>query len=147
MAVRMEGKGFVVGGTIVCERPSSGIAGWRGGWIAGIGSEGTRPALLPAGPVPERWNVGLVFIETTHGPAIGCTGLFAYIHSLSDGAWNDACARAALCKVDGWFIFLKYLFSGGRWQAQGWENRKSFHAAPPEYYCCGRKLGGPAWRS
>ena len=36
------------------ERPSSGIAGWRGGLIAGIGSEGTRPALLPAGPVPER---------------------------------------------------------------------------------------------
>jgi len=36
------------------ERPSSGIAGWRGGSIADIESEGTRPALLPAGPVPER---------------------------------------------------------------------------------------------
>ena len=52
---------------IVAERPSSGIAGWRGGWIARIGSEGTRPALLPAGPVPERWNVKSVFIETPDG--------------------------------------------------------------------------------
>jgi len=61
---------------IFTERPSSGIARWRGGWIAGIGSEGTRPALLPAGPVPERWNVISVFIETPHGPAINCTSLF-----------------------------------------------------------------------
>ena len=61
----------------VSERPSSGIAGWRGGWIAHIGSEGTRPALLPAGPVPERWNVKLVFIETPDGPAINCTSLLA----------------------------------------------------------------------
>jgi len=38
----------------VAQRPPSGIAGWRGGWIANSGSEGTRPALLPAGPVPER---------------------------------------------------------------------------------------------
>ena len=58
---------------IFSERPSSGIAGWRGGWIAEIGSEGTRPALLPAGPVPERWNVKLVFIETPDGPAINWT--------------------------------------------------------------------------
>jgi len=36
------------------ERSSSDIAGWRGGWIERIGSEGTRPAPLPAGPVPER---------------------------------------------------------------------------------------------
>jgi len=49
------------------QRPSSGIAGWRGGWIARIGSEGTWPALLPAGPVPERWNVKTVFIETPNG--------------------------------------------------------------------------------
>ena len=60
------------------QRPSSGIAGWRGGWIARIGSEGTRPALLPAGPVPERLNVKLVLIETPDGPAINCTSLFAY---------------------------------------------------------------------
>jgi len=52
---------------IFCERLPSGIAGWRGGWIAHIGSEGTRSALLPAGPVPERWNVKLVFIETPDG--------------------------------------------------------------------------------
>ena len=44
----------VLGSHTVTERPSSGIAGWRGGWTAGNGSEGTRPALLPAGPVPER---------------------------------------------------------------------------------------------
>jgi len=37
----------------------------------------TPPALLPAGPVPERWNVKLVFIETPHGPAINWTSLFA----------------------------------------------------------------------
>ena len=59
------------------QRPSSGIAGWRGVWTAGIGSEGARPALLFAGPVPERWNVGLVFIETPHGPAINCTSSLA----------------------------------------------------------------------
>ena len=58
--------------------------------------------------MPERWNVKSSLIETPHGPAIGCTGLFAYIHSLSDGAWNDACARAALCKVDACFILLGY---------------------------------------
>jgi len=34
------------------------------GWIARIGSEATRTALLPAGPVPERSNVKSVFIET-----------------------------------------------------------------------------------
>ena len=59
----------------ISERPSPGIAGWRGGWIARNGSEGTRPALLPAGPVPERWNVKLVFIETHYGPAINWTSL------------------------------------------------------------------------
>jgi len=62
------------------ERPSSGIAGWRGGWNADIGSEGTRPALLSAGPVPERLNVKLVFIETPHGPAINWTSLFALFY-------------------------------------------------------------------
>jgi len=35
--------------------------------MAENGSEGTRPALLAAGPVPERWNVKLVFIETPDG--------------------------------------------------------------------------------
>ena len=64
---------------LIAERPPSGIAGWRGGWIAGNGSEGTRPAPLPAGPVPERLNVKSVFIETPHGPAINCTSLFGFI--------------------------------------------------------------------
>ena len=50
-----------------CESPSSGIAGWRGGWIERIGSEGARFALLPAGPVPERWNGGSVLIEPPKG--------------------------------------------------------------------------------
>ena len=59
------------------QRPSSGIAGGRGGWIAGIGSEGTRPAHLPAGPVPEGWNVGSVSIETVYVPAINWTRLLA----------------------------------------------------------------------
>ena len=40
-------------------------------WIERIGSEGTRPALLPAGPVPERWNVKSVFIETADGESLG----------------------------------------------------------------------------
>jgi len=47
--------------------------------IALVESEGTRPALLPAGPVPERWNVKSVFVETADGPAIGWTGLFAFV--------------------------------------------------------------------
>jgi len=63
------------------ERSPSAIAGWRGGWIERVGSEGTRLALLPAGPVPERWNVESVFIETTDEPAIGWTGLFAWFSS------------------------------------------------------------------
>ena len=61
------------------ERPSSGIAGWRKGWIADIRSEGTRPAPLPAGPVPERWNVKSVFIETPHGQRLtgrACSAVF-----------------------------------------------------------------------
>ncbi|MEI7990100.1 MAG: hypothetical protein WCI88_13770, partial [Chloroflexota bacterium] len=49
------------------QRPSSGIAGGRGRRIASIGSEGTRPALLSAGPVPERSNVKSAFIETPDG--------------------------------------------------------------------------------
>jgi hypothetical protein len=36
------------------ERRPSGIAGWRKWFIANGGSEGTRDALLPASPVPER---------------------------------------------------------------------------------------------
>jgi hypothetical protein len=64
------------------KRPSSGIAGWRGGWIALIGSEGTlAAALLPAGTVPERWNVKMVFIENLYGPAINFTSLFAFFIS------------------------------------------------------------------
>jgi hypothetical protein len=43
--------------------------------------------------------------------------------------------------------FWNILFSGGRWQARGWENRNSFHAAPLEYFCCGKKRCGPALRS
>ena len=43
--------------------------------------------------------------------------------------------------------FWNILFSGGLWQARGWGNRKSFHAAPLEYFCCGMKSGGPSWRS
>jgi hypothetical protein len=62
-------------GHFISERPSSGIAGWRGGLIARNGSEGTRPALLPAGPVPEWWIAQLVFIETPYGPAINWTSL------------------------------------------------------------------------
>ena len=58
------------------ERPSSGIAGWRGGWIAGIGSEGTRPALLFAGPVPERL-ITVAVARTSLRPAISWTSLFA----------------------------------------------------------------------
>jgi len=61
------------------ERPSSGIAGWRCGWIAGIGSEGARPALLPAGPVPERLNVKSVFIETPDGQRLTGRACWAYL--------------------------------------------------------------------
>ena len=43
------------------------------------GSEGTRPACLKAGPVPEWWNVGSVFIETPYGPAINWTSLLGII--------------------------------------------------------------------
>jgi len=45
------------------------------------GSEGTRDALLPASPVPERQATGGVDRKSGR-PAISCTGLFAYISSL-----------------------------------------------------------------
>ena len=51
------------------ERPPSGIAGWRKGWIAGIGSEGTRDALPLASPVPER-QVTEPSARMTERPAI-----------------------------------------------------------------------------
>ena len=41
-------------GCFSAERPPSGIAGWQKGLIVENGSEGTRDALLPASPVPER---------------------------------------------------------------------------------------------
>ena len=62
---------------IVAQRLPSAIAGGRGGWIAVVESEGTRPALLFAGPVPERWNVKSAFIETSNGPAISWTSWLA----------------------------------------------------------------------
>jgi len=54
---------------ILRERPPSGIAGWRKGWIAGIGREGTRDALPPASPVPER-QVTEPSARKTERPAI-----------------------------------------------------------------------------
>ena len=71
------------------ERPPSAIAGRRGGGIGRVGSEGTRPALLPAGPVPERRNVRSVFIETTDGPAIRWTGWLA-LFFLIEAVLEDA---------------------------------------------------------
>lgn len=41
------------------------------------GSEGTRPAILPASPVPERQATGGVDRKSGR-PAISCTGLFAF---------------------------------------------------------------------
>jgi len=43
--------------------------------------------------------------------------------------------------------FWNIHFSGGAWQARGRGNRKSFHAAPLEYICCGMMLCGPSQRS
>jgi hypothetical protein len=75
---------------IVAERRPSGIAGWRGGFIAQIGSEGTRDALLFASPVPER-RITVEFERTTDRPAISCTALFALFDSWSDVASYLAC--------------------------------------------------------
>jgi hypothetical protein len=63
--------------------------------MARVESEGIRPALLPAGPVPERWNVKSVFIETADGPAIRCAALFAGFPSWSDMPWILASGRVA----------------------------------------------------
>ena len=75
---------------LFAERPSSGIAGWRGVWIERIGSEGTWPALLPAGPVPERWNVKSVLMETPDGPAISWTSPLAFIWFLQADSYEDS---------------------------------------------------------
>ena len=69
----------MVSAIFFAERPSSGIAGWRCGWIAANVSEGTRPALLPAGPVPEWWNFKLVFIETPDGQRLAGRACSQYI--------------------------------------------------------------------
>ena len=63
----------------IAERQSHPRLPGTGAWIERTGSEGTRPALLPAGPVPERWNVKSVFIETPDGPAINWTSLLAIL--------------------------------------------------------------------
>jgi hypothetical protein len=63
---------------ILRERRPSGIAGWRKWFIARIWSEGTRDALLPASPVPER-RVTVEIERTTGRPAISCTALFGFI--------------------------------------------------------------------
>jgi len=111
------------------ERPPSGIAGWHGGWIAGIGSEGTRDALLPASPVPER-QVTVASARKTERPAISCTALFAIF------------VRGSI-----WCGVSLASLSGGARQSNSWENWKSFQSATLEYVCCGRKLGGPVSRS
>ena len=54
---------------LFAERPPSGIAGWRRGWIAENGSEGARDALLSASPVPER-RVTVVSNRKLDRPAI-----------------------------------------------------------------------------
>jgi len=51
-------------------------------------------------------------IETARFPVVRSIGLFAIFSSWSDLAWNVACARADLCKVDGCFIFLEYPLFG-----------------------------------
>ena len=89
------------GGYIFCERPSSGIAGWRGGWIAGIGSEGTRPAVLPAGPVPERWNVNSVFIETPNGQRLAGR---AGSHIVFRSPEITQCGYRAIAESTAWLI-------------------------------------------
>jgi hypothetical protein len=61
------------------ERPSSGIAGRRCEMNAPKGSEGTRDALLPASPVPERQAMESVNRKSGR-PAISCTGLLGIFY-------------------------------------------------------------------
>ena len=109
-------------------RTSAVTCHWRGRvWNAGVGSEGTRPALLPAGPVPERPNVK--HAPNRKPPAFQwlgpppCSPFF-----VRGPIWRGV----SLASV-----------SGGTRKSNGWENRQSFQAATLEYVCCGRKLGGP----
>jgi hypothetical protein len=67
------------------QRLPSGIAGWRDGWIAGIGSEGTRPALLLAGPVSER-QTKADSARKLERPAIRLDGSVRALHDLE---WVD----------------------------------------------------------
>jgi len=58
-----------------CERPPSGsLSGGEGG-SQGMGAKALGMLCCQHPPVPERWNVGFVFIETPHGPAINWTSL------------------------------------------------------------------------
>ena len=66
----------VAGEYFLAQRPPSGIAGWRKGWIANTGSEGTWDALMAASSVPERQTSGAVNRKLDR-PAITCTALCA----------------------------------------------------------------------
>ena len=67
-----------------------------------MGAKALGLLCFSAGPVPERWNVKSVFIETPHGPAINWTSLFGHFclatemnsiteylraHSLASAMW------------------------------------------------------------
>ena len=77
------------------ERLPSGIAGWRKWSIAKTGSEGTRPAPLPAGPVPER-RAAICSARNMCSPAISWTALFAFLRSWSGVASPLACFSAGI---------------------------------------------------
>jgi hypothetical protein len=129
------------------ERPSSGIAGWRGAWIERIGSEGTRPALLPAGPVPERWNVKVVFIETPDGPAINWTRPFALFLSWSNIAWNrNFRGSAAWNRGLLHSAFIARLASVSLLRQMSFRSRKPCHRSPAKSCSRGWRAAAP-WRN
>jgi hypothetical protein len=82
-----------------------------------IWSEGTRDALLPASPVPER-RVTVDFERTTGRPAISCTALFALFDLLGQMSRGMSLASGSA--------------SGGGWNAQGWESTTSYQAEAPD---------------
>jgi len=112
--------------------------------------------------VPERWNVKFVRIESPHGQRLAARACSQYfsrgplvrgmslaLDSDPEGSksyYHRPCFSAFVWRL-GASSCWDYFFSGGAWQARGWGNRKSFHAEPLEYFCCGKKLGGRWWQS
>ena len=133
-----------------CERPPSGIAGRRWEMNAPKGSEGTRDALLPASPVPERQATESVD-RKSGGPAISWTGLFAlFFMRVQDGLrrifGKPRSFHVGLpltreefdrnnAALDLWLSQPSHIPSGSSPEADKWVDEMVWLGTSPDRYC------------